>query len=222
MDLQGRLFLIISHIIQKICWRFFFQLLQPQSSDKSPTTHLCIKKHSLSKKKKKKKYVSCSLLCTERQGFTHRKMKQVLMTIMIINIETSKTRSDQGSTKPHTKSLKAAGSCPVVPRFFVLTLWSLTTSVVSSAVPQNHLTSPFTFPLASLFHRSPNPKWPTNTPLAIGNAITNVKIWKCYLGIIYQLQWQHILHYNICLGITKSIINHKCSQMMDFIIGSVT
>ena len=169
------------------------------------------------------------LFYAHRWGFIQRKSRKFLITIMVINTE--------AAIRGQTKDLSSLTSSPwqqllspLVPRFSISTLWSLTASVPSSAVPHNHLTSPFSFPLHTLFHRGPNTfVGSINMVLVWGKSVMNGENMKmlfrhkrCLPASPSDGDNVHCTTHDIWLGILKSFINHTCSKIMDFIIGSVT
>lgn len=103
----------------------------------------------------KKSTKTTVLFYAHRRGFKQMKRRKFLITIMVINTEAAipgQTKDVSSLTSSPWQRLLS----PLVWCFSISTLWSLTASIPSSAVPHNHSTSPFPFPSDTLFHRGPN------------------------------------------------------------------
>lgn len=204
------LFLVIFHIMRSICW-WLFSLLQPWSLYKPPITSI----------------KTTVFFHAHWWGFKQWKKRTFLITVTVINTEAAIPGQTKDLSNLTSSSWEQLVSSPC---FSILTVWSLTASASSPAVPHNHLTSSFSFPFDTLFLRGPNIfVGPINSVLSHGKSVMNGENTKMLFTLKHYLPAfpkdgnnVHYTTHDIWLGTLKSIINHKCSKIMDFIIVSVT
>lgn len=171
---------------------------------------------------------NCFLSCTLMRFYTKEK-EDILNYYNSHQHRSCNTRSDQRSLKPHIQFLRAALflSTSLFSPFWLFNPWLLLLHHQLSLT--TILTSSFSFPFNTLYLRGTNIFVESiNSVLSHGKSVMNGENMKMLFILKHYLpafprdgdNVNYTTH-ELWLGTRKSSVNHKCSQIMDFLIGSV-